>query len=189
VTGNKNRVPWVSVTTPESYQCKYPGRIPAKGCNRLSTQSIGSKKQTGQSFRRKPLLGCGLLKAQRAIQFHSVCGWFQRVGASLAVIIVSCWVLAGCVVYEPPPAPPPSPFDRAWNAALGATQDEGVRVTSADRGSGVIRGSRDQQEVTINLQTQADGSVRIEMSARGPKGADPGLADRISRAYDRRMGR
>lgn len=190
MTGNKSQVPWVSVTTPESYQCKYPGRIPAKGCNRLSTQSIGSKKQTGQSFRRKPLLVCGLLKAQRAIQFHSVCGWFQRVGASLAVIIVSGWVLAGCTTYEtPPPAPPPSPFDRAWNAALGATQDEGVRVTSADRGSGVIRGSRDQQEVTINMQTQADGSVRVEMSARGPKGADPGLADRISRAYDRRMGR
>jgi hypothetical protein len=39
------------------------------------------------------------------------------------------------------------------------------------------------------MQTQADGSVRVEMSARGPKGADPGLADRISRAYDRRMGR
>jgi hypothetical protein len=160
-----------------------PGRTPAKGCNRLSTKSFGSKRDTGQSFRREPLLVCGLLKAQRAIPFRLVC-------ASIAVIMISGWVLAGCTTYEtPPPAPPPSPFDRAWNAALGAAQDEGVRVTSADRGSGVIRGSRDQQEVTINMQTQADGSVRVEMSARGPKGADPGLADRISRAYDRRMGR
>lgn len=149
----------------------------------MSTQSIGSKTQTRQSFRSKPLLVYGLLKTQRAIRFRSLC-------ASLAVIIVSGWVLAGCTTYEtPPPPPPPSPFDRAWNAALGAAQDEGVRVTSADRGSGVVRGSRDQHEVTINLQTQADGSVRVEMSARGPKGSDPGLADRISRAYDRRMGR
>jgi len=155
----------------------------------LSTQSIGLKKQTGQSFRRKPLLVESLLKAQRAIQFRSVCVTIQRVRAWIAVMIVSGWVLAGCTTYEPPPAPPPSPFDRAWNAALGAAQDEGVRVTSADRVSGVIRGSRDQQEVTMNLQTQADGSVRIEMSARGPKGSEPGLADRISRAYDRRMGR
>jgi len=105
------------------------------------------------------------------------------------VVVVSFAALAGCATNEPPPAPPPSPFDRAWNAALGAAQDEGVRVTSADRVSGVIRGSRDQQEVTINLQTQADGNVRVEMSARGPKGSDPGLAGRISRAYDRRIGR
>jgi hypothetical protein len=103
--------------------------------------------------------------------------------------LVTVVALAACTTYEPAPAPPPSPFDRAWNAALGAVQDEGVRVTSSDRGSGVIRGYRDQQEVTVNLQTQADGNVRVEMSARGPKGSDPGLAGRISRAYDRRMGR
>jgi hypothetical protein len=96
---------------------------------------------------------------------------------------------AGCTTSEPAPAPPPSPFDRAWNAALGAAQDEGVKVTSADRVSGVIQGVRGPQEIRIQLQTQADGNVRIEMSARGPKGSDPGLAGRISRAYDRRMGR
>ena len=156
----------------------------------MSTQSVGSKRHTGQSVRRKPSLVCGLLNAQRAIHFHSICEWFQRIGASVAVIILSGWVLAGCTTYEtPPPPPPPSPFDRAWNAALGAAQDEGVRVTSADRVTGVIRGYRDQQEVTINLQTQADGNVRVELGARGPKGSDPGLAGRISRAYDKRMGR
>jgi hypothetical protein len=165
-----------------------PGN-PAKGCNRLPTQSIGSKRHTAQSFRRKPALVYGLMKARRAIQFRSVCGSIHRVRASIAVIIVSGWVLGGCTTYETPPPPPPSPFDRAWNAALGAAQDEGVRVTTADRVSGVISGYRDQQEVTINLQTQADGNVRIEMSARGPKGSEPGLAERISRAYDRRMGR
>ena len=165
---------------------------PGERCNRLSTRSIGSKRPTGQGFRRVYsvlLIVDGLLKAQRAIQFRLICVSIQPVRAWIVVIIVSGWMLSGCTTYEPPPAPPPSPFDRAWNAALGAAQDEGVRVTSADRVSGVIRGYRDQHEVTINLQTQADGNVRIEMGARGPKGSDPGLAGRISRAYDRRMGR
>ena len=39
------------------------------------------------------------------------------------------------------------------------------------------------------VRTQADGNVRLEFSVRGSKGADPGVAGRISRAYDRRMGR
>lgn len=105
----------------------------------------------------------------------------------IAVIVLSGFaVLAACATQEPAP---PSPFDRAWSAALLAAQDEGVRITSEDRASGVIRGYRGEQEVTINIGTQADGNVRVEMSARGPKGSDPGLAGRISRAYDRRMGR
>jgi hypothetical protein len=110
--------------------------------------------------------------------------------AGFAAVLAS---LAGCVVYEPVPTPAPAPapstFERSWNAAVGAAQEEGVRITSEDRAAGVIRGIRDQQEVTINVRTQADGNVRVEMSARGPKGSDPGLAGRISRAYDRRMGR
>ena len=107
----------------------------------------------------------------------------------VSLVILFATALTGCVVYEPVPAPQPSAFDRAWNAALGAAQDEGVRITSEDRINGIIRGARDEQEVTINVRSQADGSVRVEMSARGPKGSDPGLAGRISRAYDRRMGR
>ena len=107
----------------------------------------------------------------------------------IALFIYSVTALAACTTYQPAPAPPPSTFDRSWSAALAAMQDEGVRITSEDRGSGVLRGLRNDQEVTLNLRSQADGSVRIEISARGPKGSDPGLADRISRAYDRRMGR
>ena len=107
----------------------------------------------------------------------------------LSLVMIVAMALGGCVVYEPVPAPQPSAFDRAWNAALGAAQDEGVSITSEDRVNGIIRGVRGEQEVTINLRSQADGSVRVEMSARGPKGSDPGLAGRISRAYDRRMGR
>jgi hypothetical protein len=110
---------------------------------------------------------------------------------TVAVLATVFIVLSGCVVSEPVPAyvPAPSIFDRSWSAATGAAQDEGVRITSEDRVKGVISGSRGEQDVTINVQTQADGNVRVEFSARGPKGSDPGLAGRISRAYDRRMGR
>jgi hypothetical protein len=114
----------------------------------------------------------------------------RRARTGIAVIIVAgLAALAGCVVYEPVPTPAPSAFDRSWSAALGAAQDEVVRIASEDRASGVIRGFRDEQEVAINVRSQADGGARVEISARGPKGSDPGLAGRISRAYDRRMGR
>ncbi len=112
---------------------------------------------------------------------------------SLVLIIVAAAAIIlvyGCAP-EPAPsyAPAPSTFDRAWSAAVGAAQDEGVRINSQDRASGTISGTRGEQEITIYARTQADGNVRLEFSVRGPKGADPGLASRISRAYDRRMGR
>jgi len=114
----------------------------------------------------------------------------QRVPIWLASVVWICVAAsAGCVVYEPVPTYAPSTFDRSWNAALGAAQDEGVRIASEDRASGVIRGFRGEQEVTINVRSQSDGSVRLEISARGPQGSDSGLAGGISRAYDRRMGR
>lgn len=105
------------------------------------------------------------------------------------LLVVGLTTLPGCVANEPVPAPMPSTYDRSWSAALSAAQEEGVRIVSEDRLSGTILGNRDQQEVTILLRSQADGSVRVEISSRGPKGSDPGLAGRISRAYDRRMGR
>jgi hypothetical protein len=116
----------------------------------------------------------------------------QRQFPWAAVMLTAVFLLfSSCEVYEPVPTyvPPPSTFDRAWSAAIGAAQDEGVRIIFEDRSNGVISGIRGDQDVTINVRTQADGSVRVELSARGPQGSDPGLAGRISRAYDRRMGR
>jgi hypothetical protein len=113
----------------------------------------------------------------------------KRQFPAAALLTTVFMLLSSC--YEPVPTyvPSPSKFDRAWNAALAAAQDEGVRLISEDRSTGVITGSRGDQDVTISVRTQADGSVRIELSARGPTGSDPGLAERISRAYDRHMGR
>jgi hypothetical protein len=111
-------------------------------------------------------------------------------GAILALILGSA-TLAGCVVYEPVPGhyPGGSNFDRAWSAALGGAQDAGVQVTSAEPSSGLIRGSKDGINVTVMVARQADGSVRVQFDSKGPTQNDPGLPDRFSRAYDRRMGR
>jgi hypothetical protein len=98
--------------------------------------------------------------------------------------------LAACVVYEPVVVPgAPASFDRSWNAALGGVQDAGVQVTSSDPTTGLIRGTKDGIDVTVVVARQADGSVRVQFDAKGPTQRDPGLSDRFSRAYDRRMGR
>lgn len=107
-------------------------------------------------------------------------------------------MLAGCYVYPYPYPPPPGPpyyysgsssYERSWNAALDAMEDTGVRIVSADRNTGIITGVLDGVESTVTVRTQADGGVRVEFSSRGPSGQDPGLSNRIYRAYERRMGR
>ena len=111
---------------------------------------------------------------------------------ALGVFLVSAGV-AGCTYYEVAPggytASQPASFDRSWSAAVGAFQDQGIGITSQDRGAGQIRGTRDGIDVVANVRTQADGSVRVEFNTSGATARDPALIDRISRAYDRLMGR
>ncbi|MFZ2040088.1 MAG: hypothetical protein WAV08_05305 [Desulfobacterales bacterium] len=109
--------------------------------------------------------------------------------------VVLCLVIAGCTYYQTAPgyygpgASPESKFDRSWSAAVGAFEDQGVQITTADRPAGFLRGRRDAIHVTANLRSQPDGSVRVEFNTAGETGRDPGLINRISGAYDRRMGR
>ena len=110
--------------------------------------------------------------------------------ARWAVPVLCAAALSACVAYPYPgpygapiPVAGPSTFDRSWDAALGAAADAGVQVTSADRGSGRIAGSRGGEAVTINVQTRADGSVQVAFNA------SPGMSDNLSAAYNRRMGR
>jgi hypothetical protein len=106
--------------------------------------------------------------------------------------------LAGCVVAPYPAAYPaayptgastPPSFDRSWDAALGAAADAGIQVTSADRASGRITGSKSGAAVTIELRQQADNSLKLSFDAPGSKESNPTLGDRWLAAYQRRMGR
>jgi hypothetical protein len=101
--------------------------------------------------------------------------------------------VGGCVVYETAPGvyvpATPASFDRSWSAALGAFDDQGVRITSQDRSTGQIRGTRDGIDVVANVRPQPDGTVRVEFNTSGATARDPNLINRISSAYDRRMGR
>ena len=111
----------------------------------------------------------------------------KRIGRAMAcfgiVFATAMIFVVGCATVSP------SNFDRSWNAAIAAAQDVGVRIQSEDRARGIIIGANDSRDVTINVTTQADGGVRVEISARGPQGGDANLAKDISRAYDRHMGR
>jgi hypothetical protein len=115
----------------------------------------------------------------------------------MRTIVAGCLLVAalvaGCTYYGVAPGvyatPAPASFDRSWSAAIGAFEEQGVRITSQDRGTGQVRGTRDGIDVLANVRTQADGSVRVEFNTSGGTARDPGLIDRVSRAYDRLMGR
>ena len=97
--------------------------------------------------------------------------------------------LGACVVYEPVPQPTlQQRFDRSWAAATGALSDQGLTITSQDRGAGVIRGERGGITITATLETLADGRLQVKFASKGDR-EDPGLIQRVSDSYDRRMGR
>ena len=95
--------------------------------------------------------------------------------------------LTGCTYYVAPGAP--ASFDRSWEAAVGALRDQGLEIVGADRATGVATGRRGMVDVTARVRTQADGSVRVEFNTPGSGAPDRDLMERVSRAYDIRMGR
>lgn len=105
--------------------------------------------------------------------------------------LITALPLAACVVYEPVgvPSTVPASFDRSWNAALGAAQDIGIIVSTADRNAGRIYGRRNAVDVTIGVNPQADGSLRVQFDAKGLGPQDQGLDGLFTQAYNRRMGR
>ena len=105
----------------------------------------------------------------------------------VCVCVVS---LTACPYYAPPPGTvitTPASYDRSFSAAAGAMHDEGLTVTVQDPGSGNIVGGIDGSTVTASVRQQADGSVVVQFNSANAR--DPTLLDRISRSYDRRMGR
>ena len=110
----------------------------------------------------------------------------------LELICISL-LITNCTYYQPASTvyvtKPANGFDRSWNAAVGALQDQGVRITNQDRSSGIVRGTRNGIDVTANVRTQADRRVRVEFNTAGATAKDPELIDRITRSYNQRMGR
>jgi len=112
---------------------------------------------------------------------------FTSMMALFAVLLAS-----GCTYYQTAPGSysttPPSKFDRAWSATVGAFADQGVKITREDRDAGVVRGTRDGITLTASLNRRADGSVRVEFNSSGQTSNDPELIHRVSSAYERLMG-
>jgi hypothetical protein len=81
----------------------------------------------------------------------------------------------------------PASFDRSFAAASGAMGDEGLAITAHDPARGTIVGELNGSTVTASVRQQTDGSVVVQFSSANA--GDPTLLNRISRSYDRRMGR
>jgi len=117
----------------------------------------------------------------------------MRVELRWLASVVAILALGACVVYEPV-AVSPGPtvqqrFDRSWAAAGGAMSDQGLAITAQDRGAGTIRGERGGIGITATLITMADGSIQVKLESSGATNNDPGLVQRVSDSYERRMGR
>ena len=109
-----------------------------------------------------------------------------------AALCLAAALLGGCVYYPAAPYPAPvsqgpSTFDRAYDAALGALSDQGLRITSQDRASGSIVGTRGAATVSASVRPQADGTTRVEFKTSGD--ADAALSQRVLASYNARMGR
>ena len=108
-------------------------------------------------------------------------------------LVLAGTLFVGCTYYQPAPGvyttTSPSGFDRSYAAAVGALEDQGVRITSQNRSTGIVQGSRSGINVTANVRTQADGSVRVEFNTAGATANDPELINRVTQSYNRRMGR
>lgn len=116
----------------------------------------------------------------------------SRISSALLVGFGFALGLGGCTYYQTAPgvyAPTPKSFERSWSAAIGALEDEGVRIVSLDRAAGKASGHRGDIGVTATVRPQADSSVRVEFSTSGNTAADPTLIDRITQRYNTRMGR
>lgn len=112
------------------------------------------------------------------------------------LIALTAVSITGCTYYAPAPgvyttttSTTTSKFDRSWSATVGAMSDQGIRITSQDRGAGIVRGTRDGIVVTGDVRTQADASVRVQFNTSGNTASDPTLIDRVTQSYNSRMGR
>jgi bifunctional ADP-heptose synthase (sugar kinase/adenylyltransferase) len=117
-------------------------------------------------------------------------------GATLIRILLAAGccaliTLAACTYYAVPVAgtvvTTPANYDRSFAAAAGAMRDEGLALTVEDPANGIVVGRLGGSTVTTRVQRQSDGSVQVRFDSSDTH--DQTLLQRISRSYDRRMGR
>lgn len=105
--------------------------------------------------------------------------------------LFSFFLLQSCIAYVPVRSPVVyrvSSYQIAWESALKAAEDAGIRITHADEASGTIEGQADRTDVMIHVNRQPDERIRLEVSLRGPS-RDAYIANEFHRAYERRVGR
>jgi len=104
-------------------------------------------------------------------------------------------MLQSCYI---PPEPVPVPvqrtmqerFEQSWQAARGAASDVGVRINREDRASGTLVGEQGSSSVAITVAPQADQTIQVGFTVTGgEKSQDENLRQRLTQAYQRRMGR
>ena len=110
------------------------------------------------------------------------------IAAAASLMLQGCYTPSYTAV--PTSQSPGEKFEKSWQAARAAAYDESVRVTYEDRPTGTLRGDKGSSNVEITVVTQADGSIHVGFSATGPSTQDAAiLQDRLTQAYQRRMGR
>lgn len=111
------------------------------------------------------------------------------VGSGVVALGLSAALLGGCAYYPAAPytVTQPRTFDRAYDAALGAMSDQGLRITAQDRARGHIVGTNGNATVTASVRPQADGTTRVAFDISGE--GDSNLSQRVLASYNARMGR
>jgi hypothetical protein len=112
---------------------------------------------------------------------------------TLCLSLFSFFLLQSCVAYAPVPPPVPveyrvSSYQVAWESALKAAEDVGIRITHADQATGTIEGQAERTAVTIHVNKLPNERIGLEVSLRGPS-RDAYIADEFHQAYERRTGR
>jgi hypothetical protein len=103
--------------------------------------------------------------------------------------LIATLVLTACYVPYAAPAPGPSTYDRAFGAVEGAMADQGVRITGSNPSNGTVTGTRGGITVTATVSPRPDGTTQVAFRTAGNTDQDPTLINRLTAAYNARMGR
>ena len=115
----------------------------------------------------------------------------RRQYINIALIVFALFLLHSCIAYAPVPGRVVyrvSSYQMAWENALKAAEDVGIRITHADEATSTIEGQTDRTDIIIHVIKQPDERIGLEVSLHGPS-RDAYIADEFHRAYERRVGR